>query len=134
MTSRHVITLRNEGDLAKAMGWLKSCAYGFRVEVKEPKRSDMQNDRMWWLLTAISKGVLWHGQNYSPDDWKDYFCHILNGGRFMPDERGGLVPIGRRTSQMSKSEMSELQALMEIFCAKYGVILDHEKDSTKGVK
>ena len=72
---------------------------GWRVGFQEPKRTTDQNSRMWVLLTAISTQLVWHGQRYSPEDWKDHFVHLLNGGRFMPSEDGGMIPIGRSTSR-----------------------------------
>lgn len=120
----HAITIRNETDRAKVAGWLVRAPYGYRVQVDEPKRSDPQNDRMWWLLSKIAKQLVWHGQPYSPEDWKDYFCHHMNGGKWMPSENGGFVPIGHRTSRMSVKTMIELQALIEQFCAKQEIKID----------
>ena len=120
--SRHALVITGETMRAKAAYWLSRVPVGWRVEFKAPKRSLEQNARMWLLLDAISKQVIWHGERYSKEDWKDYFCHILSGGRFMPDESGASsIPVGHRTSEMSKSEMSDLQTIIDVFCATYGV-------------
>lgn len=120
MTSRHVITLRNEGDRAKVMGWLKSCAYGFRVEVKEPKRSDLQNDRMWWLLTAISKHGTINGKRFDPEQWKCIFMKAMGKeASFLPTLDGNsFFPTGFRSSDLSVREMSDLQTFMEAWAAE----------------
>lgn len=121
--SRYLLTIRTEKDRAKASDWLARLPLGWRVEFKETKRSVPQNDRMWAMLTEISTQLVWHGQRYSPEDWKDYFMHALNGGRFMPSEDGGMIPIGRSTSKLGKQEHSLLTEIMEAFAERHGVIL-----------
>lgn len=121
--SRYLLTIRTEKDRAKAADWLARLPLGWRVEFKETKRSVPQNDRMWAMLTEISTQLVWHGHRYSPEDWKDYFMHALNGGRFMPSEDGGMIPIGRSTSKLGKQEHSLLTEIMEAFAERHGVIL-----------
>ena len=124
--SRYLIPIRNEKDRAKAAEWLARLPFGWRVEFKETKRTVPQNDRMWAILTEISTQLVWHGQRYSPEDWKDYFMHALNGGRFMPSENGGMIPIGRSTSKLGKQEHSLLTEIMEGFAERQGVTLKEE--------
>ena len=102
---------------------------GWRVGFQEPKRTTDQNSRMWVLLTAISTQLVWHGQRYSPEDWKDHFVHLLNGGRFMPSEDGGMIPIGRSTSKLGKQEHTLLQEIMEGFAERHGVDLREPVDA-----
>ena len=125
--SRYLLTIRTEKDRAKASDWLARLPLGWRVEFKETKRSVPQNDRMWAMLTEISTQLVWHGQRYSPEDWKDYFMHALNGGRFMPSEDGGMIPIGRSTSKLGKQEHSLLTELMEGFAERHGVVWKKEE-------
>lgn len=124
--SRYLLTIRTEKDRAKAADWLARLPLGWRVEFKETKRTVPQNDRMWAILTEISTQLVWRGQRYSPEDWKDYFMHALNGGRFMPSEDGGMIPIGRSTSKLGKQEHSLLTEIMEAFAERHGVILKAE--------
>lgn len=125
--SRYLLTIRTEKDRAKAADWLARLPLGWRVEFKETKRSVPQNDRMWAMLTEISTQLVWHGHRYSPEDWKDYFMHALNGGRFMPSEDGGMIPIGRSTSKLGKQEHSLLTELMEGFAERHGVVWKKEE-------
>ena len=118
---RRVITIRNVMDRTKLHRWVDAAPVGFRVELKEPTRSLEQNSRMWAILAQIARQALWYGQHYAEEDWKDYFMHMLKGGRWMPGEDGGLVPIGRSTSKLSISEMSDLQTIMEAFCARHDI-------------
>ena len=91
------------------------------VKVEQEKRSLMQNARMWAMLTDISRQVDWYGQKLAPDEWKDVFTAALKKEKVVPGINGGFVVIGRRTSTMTKAEMSELQTLMEAFGAERGV-------------
>lgn len=120
MTSRHVITLRNETDRAKVMGWLQRCAYGHRIEVKEPKRSDLQNDRMWAMLGDIAKVATINGKRFDPDAWKCIFMKAMGKeAQFLPTLDGNsFFPTGFRSSDLSVSEMSDLQTFMEAWAAE----------------
>lgn len=120
--SRAVVVLRSPSDRSKVARWAAGCSPGTRVEFKGPKRSLPQNDRLWLMLSAVA-GLEWHGHRYSAEDWKDYFMHAYRGAKWMPCEDGGMVPIGRSTSQLSKDEHGELMDLIEAFCARQGVSL-----------
>tara|TARA_R110002111_G_scaffold170741_3_gene236437 strand:+ start:288 stop:668 length:381 start_codon:yes stop_codon:yes gene_type:complete len=123
--SRYQFTIRNSNRESLARK-LMSLPNGWRVEFKETKRTIPQNDRMWVFLTAVSTQLTWHGQRYTPEEWKDYFMHTLSGGRFMPAEDGGMVPIGRSTSKLGKQEHSLLTEIIEGFCERNGVILEEQ--------
>ncbi len=120
--TRHLVTLYSDSDRARATACINSALAGTRLEFKGPVRSIPQNDRLWLMLTIISK-LDWHGQRYTPDEWKDYFMHAYRGEKWMPAEDGGMVPIGRSTSQLSKHEFGELMTLMETFCARQNINL-----------
>lgn len=107
--------------------WLdRAAAIGMRVTFQESKRTNAQNRLLWPYLTAISQQLEWHGQRYSPDDWKDYLMHQLGRGRWMPAEEGGMVPIGMRTSNLSKKEFGDLILIIQEFAARHGVELGDE--------
>lgn len=127
--TRAVVTVNTEAERTMAMHWLSAAKLGFTVTFKRSKRSTPQNDRMWVLLTAVSNQLVWHGSKYPPESWKDYFMHSLQGGRFMPHEDGGMVPIGRSTSALTKDEHSDLTMIIEAFAARQGVDLSQEKET-----
>ena len=91
------------------------------LEIRAEKRSDPQNRLMWARLTELSRQVNWHGQKLTPEDWKDVLTAALRKQRVVPGVDGGFVVLGQRTSQMSKSEMSELLELIGAFGAQQGV-------------
>lgn len=119
--SRAVVTLWTQADKAKAAHWISIAPAGTRLEFKRARRSNDQNSLMWVLLTAIAEQLDWHGQKYSSEDWKDYMMHALRRARWMPSEDGGMVPIGMRTSDLAKDEMSELIEFLYAFGAQHGV-------------
>jgi len=119
--SKALLVLSSDQIRQKAAHWIAKAPQETRVTFQGPRRSLPQNDKMWSMLTALSEQLLWHGQKWSPDDWKDYMMHSLKRARWMPDEAGGMVPVGMRTSDLSKEEMSDLIALMDEFAARNGV-------------
>lgn len=119
--SRALIVLRTKADRDKASRWAQGVSVGSRVEFKAPRRSLPQNDLMWELLTILSNSLEWRGQKWPPEDWKDYMMHSLKRMRWMPDEDGGMVPVGMRTSDLSKDEMSDLIECIYAFGARNGV-------------
>ena len=107
-----------EANRTRILEWVRRAPCGFRIELKEAKRSDAQNRKLWPMLTEISTQLLWHGQKYSPDDWKDFMMHQLGNGRWMPAEEGGMIPIGMRTSDLGKTEFSDLIEVIHAFAAR----------------
>lgn len=120
---RHVLTISHEGIRPKLMAWAAKTPVGYRVEFKEPKRSDEQNDRMWELLSRIAKRFQLHGKTYSPEDWKCVFMKAMGKeSRFLPTlDETGFFPTGFRSSDLSVREMCDLQTFMEQYAAEKGV-------------
>lgn len=96
---------------------------GTRVEFKGAKRSMAQNDRMWAMLTDISRQLAWHGQKMRPDDWKLVLLSGLKRElRIVPNINGdGFVNLSQSSSDLSKAEMSDFIELIFAFGAKHGV-------------
>lgn len=123
-------TLRidHDGHRERLHQLVASAPDGTWVTLKPSKRTLKQNDRMWAILTQISLQCVWHGVRYTPEDWKEFFCHSLHReARWMPAEDGGAIPIGIRTSKMEKQEFNDLMALMEAFAARQGIEIEDPK-------
>lgn len=123
--SRALLILDSPATRAKAAHWLRIAEPFTRVEFKRPQRTLDQNSKLWATLTDIAEQLTWHGQKYTPADWKDFMLHALNKARWMPAEEGGLVPIGLRSSDLSKDEMSDLLELVLAFAARHDVRLSN---------
>ena len=124
MSARHFLILANDAIRAKAAKWVRELPEGTRIEFKEPKRTLDQNARMWAMLGDIAKQKQHHGRSYTADDWKVIFLHALGREtRFVPTLDGtGFLPIGQSSSDLSKSEMSDLIEMLFAWGAENGVV------------
>lgn len=128
--SRALLVLTDKQTRAKAVNWIATAPAGTRVELKEPKRSLPQNDKMWACLTEIAAKTTHHGIKLAADDWKLLFLDALKREvRLVVNLDGnGMVSLGRSSSDLSKSEMSDLLELIHAFAAHHGIEL-HNPDA-----
>lgn len=120
--ARALIVVSGDADRRKAANWATKAPMGTRIEFKAARRSLDQNALMWARLTQIAQTVVWYGQKLSADDWKDVFSASLRKARVVPGiDAGSFVPLGMRTSDMSKDEMTALLDLIDAFAAERGV-------------
>ena len=122
---RAVVQIKGQADRNLIARWamdVQNVPAGTTVEFRAPRRSLDQNALMWSLLGQISKQVDWYGQKLSSEDWKDVLTASLRRTRVVPGiDAGTFVPLGMRTSQMTKEEISELLELVYAFGAERGV-------------
>ena len=88
-------------------------------------RSTAQNALMWSCLTDLSNQVTWFGKNLTPEGWKDWITGHLDGQELHPNMDGtGFISIqrGRRTSKMTKAEMTAVIDLAHAFGSEKDVI------------
>jgi hypothetical protein len=120
--SRNAITLQSSSDREKAAAWVKNAPTGTSVEFRGPRRSVDQNSLLWSLLGQVSQQVQWYGQKLSSEDWKDVCSASLRRYNVVPGiDAGTFVPLGMRTSQMSKEDMTSLIELIVAFGTERGV-------------
>lgn len=126
--SRVALILTSDHVRRRAAAWCMNAPPGARFELKEAKRSNEQNARMWASLTEIARQVDWHGVKLSADDWKLIFMDALKQEmRLVPNLTGnGFVNLGRSSSDLSKSEFGDLLELIAAFAAEHGVVLERE--------
>jgi hypothetical protein len=123
--SRALVVLATQFDRQRVINWVMKAPINTRVELKAPKRTLPQNDRMWAMLTEIAAKLPWHGIKLAADDWKLIFLDALKREvRMVPNIDGnGFVNLGRSSSDLSKEEMSDLMELISAFAANHGVEL-----------
>ncbi len=123
--SRATLFIGSETKRAVALDWLERAPLGFTVNFLRSKRTTPQNDRMWAMLTEVSRQVEWFGKRLPPEDWKTLFMDALNKEvRAVPNLDGtGFVDLGRSTSRLTKDEHADLTMLIEAFAAKHNVDL-----------
>jgi len=120
--SRRTLVLRTQADRDRASRWVQGVSPGTTVEFRQARRSLDQNALLWSRLSELSEAVEWHGQRLSPEDWKSLCTASLRKCRFVPGiDPGTVVPIGMRTSDMTKEEMNDLLTLIEAFAAERGL-------------
>lgn len=125
--SRAVVIIRTSADRAKIIRWAGNVDDGTVVEFKSARRNTDQNALMWVLLGEVAQQVDWYGQKLSADDWKDVLTASLRRARVVPGvDAGTFVPLGMRTSDMTKAEFSELVELIYAFGAQQGVVFSQD--------
>lgn len=122
--SRYTVTISSDEDRTRAVQIVRQAPAGSRVDVKAAKRSLPQNDRMWAMLTEVARQLPWHGVKLRPDDWKLIFLDALTRElRTVPNLDGtGFVNLGRSSSDLSKTEMTDLIEVIFEFGAQHGVV------------
>lgn len=128
--SRAAIIIRTDEDRQRVSAWARNVPVGTRVEMKAPRRSTDQNALLWSLLTDIAHQVDWYGQKLSTEDWKDVLTASLRRTRVVPGiDAGTFVPLGMRTSDMSRQEFSELIELIYAFGTERGVRFHEQEEA-----
>jgi len=123
--SRATVIIRGPADRSLISRWAQNVDEGTIVEFRSARRSVDQNALMWSRLGEISRGVVWYGQKLSSEDWKDILSASLRKARVVPGlDAGSFVPLGMRTSDMTKDEMTALLDLIDAFAAEQGVTFD----------
>ena len=82
---------------------------GTRVQINGPKRSHIQNSKLWAMLTDVSNQLEHGGRHYDPASWKSIFLHAFGREtKFLPALDGkSFVPIPQSSSDLSVKEMSD---------------------------
>lgn len=95
---------------------------GSVVTIKPPRRTLDQNAKLWAMLSDISRAKP-EGRALTPDVWKSIFLHALDHSiRFeMALDGNGMVPVGFRTSRLSKAQMADLITVIDEYGARHGV-------------
>src|SRR5579875_3747796 len=110
---RKWFTLSTPQARANCLREIRDAEEGCRVQINGPVRTHEANRLLWSRLNAIAEQVEWYGQYLTAEDWKDVFSASLRRARVVPGiDAGSFVPLGMRTSQMSKQEFSDLLELV----------------------
>ena len=112
--------------------WVERAPDGFRIEIREPTRSDAQNRALWVRLTEIARQRPNHnGVKMTPELWKAVFMQALGAEMVMlPTLEGdGYFPMGHRSSLLSVSEFCALIELINAWAAREGVALREDNDT-----
>lgn len=99
--------------------------HGAVLNIRPPSRTLDQNAKMWALLSEVSRAKP-EGRELTPDVWKSLFLHALgHSQRFEEALDGrGVVPVGFRSSRLTKEQMSDLIETIHEYAARHGIALD----------
>jgi hypothetical protein len=115
MSDKRIYVLVHDQARQRAAEACRTAPEGWTVLLQPPKRTDLQNARMWAMLGDVSKQVIWHGQTLTPAEWKDMLTAALKKQRAIPGIDGGFVILGAHTSGMSRRDLGDLIDLMFAF-------------------
>jgi len=127
--SRALLILAGDAQRARAVKWIAQAPAGTRLEFKAPRRTLDQNAKMWAMLTEIAAQKEHCGRKYPPETWKALFLHALGREmQFVPALDGQtFLPLGQRSSDLTKAEMSDLIELLHAWGAENGVVFRDEE-------
>lgn len=137
LVTRFVVILHTARDRALAKQAIERAPAGYAVDIKEGKRSDEQNRALWGLLNQIVKQRPHHnGVKMDAELYKAVFLNALGAEmRMMPRLDGdGYFPVGYRSSQLTKSEFSNVLELMLAWCAQQGLTIKHFDADDRGAE
>lgn len=127
MSARHTLKLNRHNRDQAHLGVARA-PDGWVLELREPRRSDDQNDALHGLIDQIIKQRPTHcGVKADKDLYKAIFMHALGKeSRFVPTLDGdGLFPLGQRTSKLTVGECSQLIEFILAWCAREGLAVEH---------
>lgn len=122
MADGQTIILRGNRDTAHH---IVDCApVGSILNVKPPRRTLDQNAKLHAMISEVARAKP-QGRDYPVEIWKPLFLAMAGHKvRFEPALDGnGVVPIGFRTSRLSKAECAELIECIYAYAAEHGVEL-----------
>jgi hypothetical protein len=116
------VVLNGNSQRGLAMQLIKRAPAGAVVNVREANRTSDQNAKMWAMLSDIARAKP-EGRVLSSDLWKCLFMAACGHKvRFEPGIDGeGVVPLGFRSSRLSKAEMAELIECITEYGTQHGV-------------
>lgn len=92
------------------------------LSIRESKRSVDQNDKMWAMLSDISRAKP-DGRMHTPEVWKCLAMHACgHASQFEMGLNGQPFPTGFSSSRLTKQQMSDLIEFLYAYGAEKGVV------------
>lgn len=129
--SRYLFAIRTTADRDRVLRYVTAAPFGTRVEFKAAKRTLEQNSKLWASLSEIADQLPWHGTKLTADSWKLLFMDALKRElRVVPNLDGtGFVSLNTSSSDLTKSEMSDMIELIAEFGARHGVKFSDQEEA-----
>ena len=114
-----ILHTQSQRDYAKHM--IDVAPVGAVVNVKEAKRTTEQNDKLWAMLSDVSRAKP-GGRRHTPEVWKALMMHACGHAvQFEVGLNGEPFPVGFRSSRMTVKQMADLIEFLYQFGAEHGV-------------
>ncbi len=122
MANGQTVILATRAHRQRAHALLDAAPEGAVVNIRAATRTSEQNDKMWAMLSDVSRAKP-EGRVLPPEIWKCVFmADVGHQCRFEPSLDGkGVVPIGFKSSRLTKGEMSDLIESIYAYGAEHGV-------------
>ena len=117
----------------RAMQAVKDAPEGYAVTVSEPTRNLNQNAAQWPILQAFADQLQWpiNGRMewLTPDEWKDVLTCAFKREtvRVAMGLDGGMVMLGSRTSEFTKSRFGEWLEFLHATAADRDIDLNYRE-------
>ena len=127
MSEGQTVILTSDYRRMQAHRLIEKVPAGAVVTIRPARRTSDQNALMWAMLSEISRARP-EGRELTPDIWKALFMHSLDHTqRFeMALDGKGMVPVGFRSSKLSKAQFSDLIEIIHEYAARHGIALTDE--------
>jgi hypothetical protein len=120
MAQTVVLGTQHERAIAKQL--IDRAPHNAVVVIRESKRTVDQNDKMWSMISDISRAKP-DGWTHTPETWKCLFMHACGWAtQFEMGLNGQPFPVGFRSSRLTKAEMSDLIEFIYSYGAEKGVV------------
>lgn len=122
MSAGQTVILHSPSGRETAKRLIDAAPKGAVVNIRQASRTNDQNSLMWALLSDVSRAKP-EGRELTPDVWKSLFLHSLDHAqRFeMALDGKGMVPVGFRSSRLTKEQFSDLIEVIQEYGARHGV-------------
>ena len=125
--SKVVRTIRSRQDRELICKWVMAADDLSIFELREPKRSTEQSDKMWAMIGDVRRQrPLLHGLKMTADMWKSVFMQAAGMEvTLLPTLAGdGFFPYGNRSSELNREEMSNVIEQIYQYAAQEGLELN----------
>ena len=123
------MTLSSNSVRDRAMALVRALKSGWRMSIREPNRTQEQNDKLWAMLTDLSRAKPL-GRAHPPDQWKAIMMRACGHEiGYLIDIEGEPFPIGYRSSKLKVKEMADLITYIYSFGDEHGVVWNEPKEA-----
>jgi hypothetical protein len=117
----HTVIIGSQPSRDRAKSLVDRAPPGYVMTIREQRRTNEQSDKMWAMLTDISRAKPL-GRRHTPEEWKALAMNACGWEcQFLEGLDGRPFPAGFRSSRLTKSQMSTLIEWLYAFGAEHGV-------------